>query len=419
VAVTVVGPAATERDLGFSAAAPVAFAPVEFADRPRVPRDARAVMRLRRLLADVGADVVHAHGLRAGALTAIALAFSGGRRPTLVVTVHNAPPIGGVVGAIYRVLELIVARNADSVLCVSADLEHRMRSSGARRVGRAVVPAPNVSGTLLARGGDPPEPPGRYAPARTSGDVSAETFPVGGSAETLAALRAEIGVADAPGSENDGNEGWRPVVLAVGRLAPQKGFGTLLEAFGLLSTPGTAGPGPLPLLVIAGDGPLRADLGRQAEALGIAVRFLGNRNDVPALLAVADVFVMPSLWEGQPLILQEALRAGRPIVAARVGGVPDLTGAEAALLVPSASAGPLADAIRSVLGDPALAARLGKAAVGRARSLPSEEDAVAAAFEEYSRLVRTHAGLPGDGFQVGRGSGDGASGVVGAQCDDR
>jgi glycosyltransferase involved in cell wall biosynthesis len=140
------------------------------------------------------------------------------------------------------------------------------------------------------------------------------------------------------------------------------------------------------MLVIAGEGPLRADLERQAEALGPAVRFLGNRNDVPALLAIADVFVMPSLWEGQPLILQEALRAGRPIVATRVGGVPDLTGGEAALLVPPGNAGQLADAIRSLLGDPALAARLRKAAAERARSLPSEEDAVAAVLDEYSRF---------------------------------
>ena len=88
--------------------------------------------------------MVHAHGLRAGALTAIALAFARPSvyhpRPALVVTVHNAPAAGGVTGAIYRVLELIVARSADSVLCVSPDLEERMRAAGARRVGRAAGP---------------------------------------------------------------------------------------------------------------------------------------------------------------------------------------------------------------------------------------------------------------------------------------
>ena len=92
--------------------------------------------------------MVHAHGLRAGALTAIALSLVRpsvyDRRPGLVVTVHNAPPAGGATGAVYRVLERIVARSADSVLCVSGDLEERMRAAGARRVGRALVPAPSL-----------------------------------------------------------------------------------------------------------------------------------------------------------------------------------------------------------------------------------------------------------------------------------
>ncbi len=141
------GPAQTDRDFAFSAQA--GFAPVEIADRPRVLRDLRAIGRLRRLIRAWRPDVVHAHGLRAGALTAIALAFVRPDvyhpRPALVVTVHNAPAAGGVTGAIYRVLELIVARTADSVLCVSPDLEERMRAAGARRVGRALVPADDVS----------------------------------------------------------------------------------------------------------------------------------------------------------------------------------------------------------------------------------------------------------------------------------
>ena len=142
----VFGPARTDRDFAFSAQA--GFTPVEIADRPRVRRDLAAIRRLRALTAAWRPDVVHAHGLRAGALTAIALAFVRPTvhhpRPALVVTVHNAPPAGGVTGAIYRVLELIVARSADSVLCVSPDLEERMRAAGARRVGHAIVPAAAV-----------------------------------------------------------------------------------------------------------------------------------------------------------------------------------------------------------------------------------------------------------------------------------
>jgi glycosyltransferase involved in cell wall biosynthesis len=361
--VEVFGPAQTDRDFGFSAplttsipsatSAPpggpvpsVSFTPVDIADRPRVLHDLRAIARLRRLTSAWRPDVVHAHGLRAGALTAIALAFVRptvyDARPALVVTVHNAPPAGGVTGAIYRVLERIVARNADSVLCVSPDLEDRMRTAGARRVGRALVPA------------------------FPSGNVSAET-------------RAALG-ADAS----------RPVVLAVGRLATQKGFSTLLDAAARWRD-----MRPEPLLVIVGAGPLEAELKAQAARLQLDAQFAGQRGDVPGLLASAAVFVLPSLWEGQPLILQEALRAGVPVVATRVGGTPELTGEDAAMLVPPGDAPALADAVRAVLTDEVLAARLRKAAANRVRALPTEDDAVTAALAEYDYVTRRRRLSPG------------------------
>ncbi len=406
--VTIFGPVQTNRDFAFTtpppsapapsadaaadaAADPVTFAAVEIADRPRVLRDLRAIARLRRLLRSAAPDVVHAHGLRAGALAAIAIAF--GRVPTvLVVTVHNAPPSGGVTGAIYRVLELIVARNAASVLCVSADLEQRMRAAGARRVAHAVVPAPLVTLTApplaptcspaLAEQPAPARPAApstassptivSAAPSTASGNVSAETLHAIApdvSAETRASFRAEFG----PG----------PVVLAVGRLAAQKGFGVLLDAAVRLRD-----LRPEPSLVIVGEGPLEAELRHQATSLGLAATFTGQRPDVPALLAAADVFVLPSAWEGQALILQEALHAGVPIVATRVGGNPDLLGEDAALLVPPGDPRALADAVRSVLADPALAARLRRAAQARARALPAEDDAVTAALAEYAHFAQ-------------------------------
>jgi glycosyltransferase involved in cell wall biosynthesis len=394
VAVEVFGPARTDRDFGFSGLAPVGpgqagavpvgavtFAPVEIADRPLVVGDLRAIARLRRLLRAGAPDVVHAHGLRAGALAAIALAF-GPVPAALVVTVHNAPPAGGATGAIYRLLELIVARNADSVLCVSADLEQRMRAAGARRVGHAVVPAPLVSLTALSvapinsANSAPscsPAPSANSAPSAAPVPLTAAG---GVSAETRAAIRAEFGAS-----------GTGPIVLAVGRLAAQKGFGVLLDAAALWRD---VQPGPR--LVIVGEGPLEADLKRRAASLGLAVTFAGQRPDVPALLAEADVFVLPSAWEGQALILQEALRAGAPIVATRVGGNPELLGEDAALLVPPGDARRLADAVRSVLADPAVAARLRRAAQDRARSLPAEDDAVAAALAEYRRIATPRHG---------------------------
>ena len=348
VAAGVFGPEQTDRDFGFSrlAGGQVSFTPVDIADRPRVTRDLRAIRRLRRLLAAWRPDVAHAHGLRAGALTAIALAFVRPTvyhpRPALVVTVHNAPPAGGATGAVYRVLERIVAGRADSVLCVAPDLEERMRAAGARRVGRALVPAAV-------------------------------------SAAVPAAVPAEASAArPLPGEPAPD----RPLVLAAGRLAPQKGFGTLLEA-----AAGWRDLRPEPLLVIAGEGPLEGSLKSEAARLGLDTRFAGHRDDIPALLAAAAVFVLPSTWEGQPLILQEALRAGVPIVATRVGGTPVLTGEDAAVLVPPGDARRLADAVRAVLTDEVLAARLRKAAAARGQALPNEDDAVTTALAEYKLVT--------------------------------
>jgi glycosyltransferase involved in cell wall biosynthesis len=285
---------------------------------------------------------VHAHGLRAGALTVLALTGARGtrrRRPAIVVTVHNAPPHGGGAAVwVYRVLERMVARGADLVLCVSPDLERRMRAAGARRVGRAVVPAPDMPA----------------APAAPATQVSPAALAAGA-----------------------------PIVLAAGRLAPQKGFGVLLEA-----AVRWRDLEPAPLLVIAGDGPLAGELRARAAALGVRAEFPGRRDDIPALLASAAVFVLPSLWEGQPLVLQEALRAGVPVVATHAGGIPDLTGDDAALLVPPGDAARLADAVRCVLRDPALGARLRAAARERGAALPSEDDAVAAVLARYADVAR-------------------------------
>ena len=325
---------------------------VQFGDRPSV-RDGRAVLQLRRILSRDQPDVVHAHGLRAGALAALALSLA--LRPSraalpLVVTVHNAPPSSGANATVYQGLQFLVARSAAVVLCVSRDLEDRMRGAGARDVRRALVPP--------------------YDP-----EAQAES-PDSTPAPDPEAVRAELG---APG---------RPLILAAGRLAPQKGFGPLIEA-----ARGWQDLSPVPLLAIAGSGPLQAELAAAAAALGPSVVLLGQRADVPSLLAAADLFVLPSRWEGQPLILQEALRAGRPIVATRAGGTPDLTGEDGALLVPPDDPAALTAAVRQVLGDPALAGRLAEAALDRARTLPTVNAAVEAALAIYRELSGQLAAL--------------------------
>jgi glycosyltransferase involved in cell wall biosynthesis len=205
---------------------------------------------------------------------------------------------------------------------------------------------------------------------------------------TKAAEAAEA--ADAVRKELTGGTG-RSIVLAVGRLAEQKDFASLIDAARQWTD-----LDQVPLLAIAGSGPLAESLAERAAPLGPAVRFLGARPDVPVLLAAADVFVLPSRWEGQPLILQEALAAGCPIVASRAGGIPDLTGEDAALLVPPGDVDALAAALRRVLTDPALAQRLAAAARERAQALPSQDAAIDAALASYRRLTTAVPGRAPD-----------------------
>jgi glycosyltransferase involved in cell wall biosynthesis len=149
------------------------------------------------------------------------------------------------------------------------------------------------------------------------------------------------------------------VVLTPARLHQQKGHAYLLAAAAQI---------PDATFIFAGDGPLRAELEARARDLGVANRcvFLGYRSDVPDLLAVADLLVLPSLFEGLPVSVLEAMAAERPVVATGIGGTDEAVTHElTGLLVPPRDPTALASAIRRIRSDPALARRL--AAAGRER----------------------------------------------------
>ena len=115
--------------------------------------------------------------------------------------------------------------------------------------------------------------------------------------------------------------------------------------------------------LLVGDGPHRPALEAQVADLGLGdqVAFTGAREDVPRLLAAADLFVLPSLTEALPTVLAEAMAAGLPIVATTVGGIPEMTRhGEAALLVPPADPGALAAAVCRLLSNPRQAAAMGR-----------------------------------------------------------
>ena len=182
-------------------------------------------------------------------------------------------------------------------------------------------------------------------------------------------LRAELGLRDG-----------ERLVVAIGNLYPVKGHEHLLEAFAIL-----ADRFPMLHVAIAGRGEREGALLARATELRLQDRFhlLGLRSDVPNLLGAADVFVLPSLSEGLPLALLEAMMARRPIVATDVGEVSvALAGGTAGVLVKPAEAPALAVAIAHLLTDSSEARRLGDAAGRRAAA----EYALSTMVERYASL---------------------------------
>jgi glycosyltransferase involved in cell wall biosynthesis len=177
-----------------------------------------------------------------------------------------------------------------------------------------------------------------------------------------------------------GLAGDRPLVLAVGRLDPQKGHRHLLVA---------ATEVPDAMFALAGEGAERHPLEELADRLGVAdrVRFLGERSDVPDLLAACDVFVLPSLYEGLPISLLEAMAAERPSIATAIGGVDEVVrDGESGLLVPPAEPRAMASALRRLLADAELRTRLAAAGRSLVTTEFSARDMVRRVTELYGLL---------------------------------
>ncbi|HET8872328.1 MAG TPA: glycosyltransferase, partial [Gaiellaceae bacterium] len=179
-----------------------------------------------------------------------------------------------------------------------------------------------------------------------------------------------------------------PKIIAVGRLKAPKDFLTLVRAASRLPEGAET--------LIVGEGPDRLRLEQEINALGVTerVRLLGERYDVPKLLADADVFVLSSASEGMPVSVLEAMAAGLPVVSSRVGGVPELVvDGETGILVRPGDASALAAALSGLITDPAKRRSLGAAGRARAEERFDLEPFRRAHVELYSREL-ARRGLP-------------------------
>lgn len=286
------------------------FAPEHYAMRRLL--DWRCLRGIAGILRRRGADVVHSHEFTMGVYGTAAAKLA--RRPH-VLTMHGGRYYAG---KLQRRLALAAsARLSDAAVGVSAacaaDLEQTLRL---RRGSVRVVP----NGV--------PVPPGERAP-----------------------VRRELGVGDD-----------ELLLVAVGNLYPVKGHIVLLRALALLAERGKTSGLTVAIAGRGGEEPALRDFARQAGIEG-CVRLLGYREDVGDILAAADIYAMPSLSEGLPLALLEAMAVGLPVVASRVGGIPEVvTDGDDALLVAPGDPAALAGAIERLIDDEQLRTRVGDAA---------------------------------------------------------
>lgn len=173
----------------------------------------------------------------------------------------------------------------------------------------------------------------------------------------------------------------------VGRLTPPKDHKTFLQAAALILQ-----RVPLARFLIVGDGPLRTELELHAQELGIQNRviFTGVRRDIPAILSSLDVLVSSSLWEGIPVSLLEGMAAELPVVATRVGSVPDVVTEETAILVPPSDPTAIAQSCVMLVNDSELRQRMGQAGLKRVSSHYSIDAMIDRTTALYTELLSTH-----------------------------
>ncbi len=318
----------------------------------------RGAERLLRLIDTVGFDVVHAHwALPNGPVAALCARM---RKLPFVISLHGSDVFLAERSAPAAWAAGWAARQAGAITACSGDLASRLAALGGPTRRIEVVPY-GVDADAFR-----PSPPGTDA------------------------IRGRRGI-----------DAHRPVLFTLGRMVFKKGFGVLLDAMPLILR-----DHPTAMLIIGGDGDLRGPLQQQARHLGIAdhICFPGmiGREDVPKYFGMADVAIFPSIHDqlgnvdGLPNVLLEAMSIGRPIVASRVAGIPEvIDDGRHGLLTPEGDSEALAAAVSRLLRDRRLAKRLGVAARNRVEQDLRWANIAARIENVYLRAIAWHAGIDG------------------------
>ncbi len=318
--------------------------------------DVRALLHLVRLIRRFRPDIVDTHTAKAGLLGRTAAILSGVDRPVIVHTFHGhvlRGYFGPAKTRFYRTLERLLARFSDALIGVSEATVVDLVDMGV---------APRAKFRTIHHGLD------------LEHFLSVDRSEGG-------AFREELGV--------DASE---ILLTYVGRLVPIKRVDVLLKALALLRSRGVA-----VRLAIVGDGELRGDLQGLAAKLGVSdtAHFLGYRRDLERVAAACDIAVLSSDSEGLPFCLIEAAAASRPLVATRVGGVPEIVIPDAGLLVPPGDHVALAAAVHELATDPVRRRRMGAAGRNHVRARYASDRLLRDVDRLFQELLSSRAGQTG------------------------
>ncbi len=311
-------------------------------------RDLVAAVRLARLIRKVRPHILHTHTAKAGAVGRAAALLAGNARPPVVVHTFHGHVLRGYFDPVraraFRQLERTLARSTTALVAVSPQVRDDL-------VELNVAPAT------------------QFAIVRLGIELDQRVSP---ASNGRAEMRRVLGIGEQPFTV-----GW------IGRMTGIKRTDDALLAFKSLRERGIDAR-----LCLVGDGPDRDQVERRAHELGVMreTLFLGYQEQVASFFAAFDVFILPSANEGTPVTAIEALAAGKPVVATRVGGIPDVVrDGEDGFLVAPGDVDALADRLAQLATDDKLRKRMGEAARSRVRERYSVERLV----DDVDRLYRS------------------------------